>query len=166
MNVLSNGEVSAWLIRHGIQEAPYSRGASREEGGYEQVAIPPQALSQSHLAENLLLAIEPFESALLHITDWAHYIPQQMATFQAVRASRQEKRSLIDAPGHCFGTDERDLLAGMFGLSMHYGWSAYLYVEQGPTFLNWEGELLDVWIPEGNHEHLLRAIEPFKKDDG
>jgi hypothetical protein len=143
-----------------------TRRVLQERRGYERVAIPPQALSQSYLAENLLLAVEPFGSALLHITDWAHYLPQQMATFQAVRASRQEKRSLIDAPGHCFGADEGELLAGMFALSMHYGWSAYLYLEKGPAFLNWEGELLDVWMPEGNHESLLSAIEPFKKDDG
>lgn len=165
MKVLSNGEVPAWLASRGIQEAPYSTGASREEGGFEQVAIPPQALGQSLFAQNLVIVVQPFESALLHITDWAHYIPQQMATFLAIRASCGEVRNLIDAPGHCFGADEADILAGMFALAMHYGWSAYLYLEGGPTFLNWEGELLDVWMPEGNHEALLKAIEPFKKEE-
>ena len=166
MKVLTDGEVSAWLASHGIQEAPYSTDASRDEGEYEQVRIPPEALDESYFAQNLLLAVEPFGSALLHITDWAHYIPPQMATIMAIRASCGEQRWLIDASGHCFGADEFDLLCGMFALSMHYGWSAYLYLEKGPTFLNWEGELLDVWVPEGDHEFLLRAIEPFKKEDG
>lgn len=166
MKVLSNAEVSAWLVSHGIQEAPYSKVASNEEGGFEQIAIPPQASGQSFFAQNLVKEVQPFGSALLHITDWAHYIPQQMATLVAIRASCGETRSLIDAPGHCFGADEADLLAGMFALLMHYGWSAYLYLEKGPTFLNWEGELLDEWMPEGDHEFLLRAIEPFKMDDG
>lgn len=166
MKVLTDSEVSACLAGRGIQEAPYSTGASREEGEYEQMRIPPEARDQSDFAQNLLMAVEPSGSAILHLTDWAHYIPPQMATIMDIRASVGEQRWLIDASGHCFGADGFDLLADMFALSMHYGWSAYLYLEKGPTFLNWEGELLDVWMPGGNFESLLKAIELFKKADG
>lgn len=166
MKAITDGEVSAWLASHGIQEAPYSTGASREHGEYEQVRIPPEAREQSYLVQNLLTAVGSFGSALLHVTDWDHYIRQQMAMIMAIRASCGETRSLIDAPGHCFGADEADRLAGMLALSIHYGWSSYLYLERGPTFLNWEGELLDIWMPEGDRESLIRAIEPFKQDDG
>jgi hypothetical protein len=44
----------------------------------------------------------------------------------------------------------------MMSLGISYGWSAYLYLDSGITFLNWEGDILDFFWSE---ERLALPIQ-------
>jgi len=91
---------------------------------------------------------ESFAAALLHVTDWSLYTPDEMAIVSAIRKAEGDHRRLIETPGHTFGAAERDLLIGLLSLVTAYDWTAYLYFDNGITLLSWEGEILDLWATD------------------
>src|SRR5207245_2304990 len=100
-----------------------------------------------------------FPGALIVFTDWALYKPDEMALVQAIRRGHEERRWLIDAPGHLFEKSEENEAIGHCYLAAIFGWSAYLYLASGAvTMLFWEGDLVDVWCPEETLARALRKV--------
>ena len=104
------------------------------------------------MLRKLVLTAEPFDSALLYVTDWSTYSLDEMLTVCQIRQYHGDDGWLIKTPGHVFGSDERDLLIEMMGLVVEYGWTAYVYFNHRLTLMLWEGELMDVWSPDWMHE--------------
>ena len=156
MKFLSDLECTAWLVARHRLEAPYGRPEVTQSA---QFPLRPE----SRLASDLVRVFSHFKVALLQITDWSLYQPDEMAVVSAVRAAHGEHRRLIDAPGHLFSHGEGDLLIGLFTLAAAYHWSAYLYFDHGVTLHNWEGDLLDLWVSEP--AQLAAAREVFAAYD-
>lgn len=161
VQILTDEETSRWLAERGIQRDPYRSEVSEELVAYQQFKVPRESGRCWAMAYSVAEVAVPFERALLDFTDWSHYSPDQMAIVSAVRASHGESRWLTDAPGHAFEAGEKDLLTGMLALTMTFGWEAYLYFEGGPTFLNWDGELLDVWVYREDQKEALETMAKF-----
>jgi hypothetical protein len=161
MKMLTEKTCSGWLATKGIPAAPYSQS----EGAapfYEQFKLAGRAPRQAAIARQVVFSCEPFSSDLLQFTDWPFYKPDEMAVLCGLRTLHGDNRPMIESPGHVFETAERDLLIGMFSLAMHYGYSAYLYFDNGATFLCWQGELLDLWCSdELRATDLRRELQSF-----
>lgn len=151
MKTLSDLECTAWLAERQRLEAPYGKR------GVAQAAQFP-VRPESRLVSDLARAFSPFAMALLQVTDWSPYQPEDMAVISAVRAAHGEHRPLIDTPGHLFFREESDLLVGLFALTATHHWSAYLYFDHGVTLHNWEGDLLDLWVSEPAQLDKARAV--------
>ena len=142
MKTMAVKACSEWLADRGIPEAPYGSPQS------EQFPLPPEASRSSSVIRRLLEVCCPFGSALLQFTDWPVYEQDEMAVAVALRTSYGEPGPLIDTPGHMFAAGEADLLSGMFSLAAFYHWSAYLYFDHRTIVHCWEGDLLDLWVPD------------------
>jgi hypothetical protein len=161
MQTLTDEEVKAWLAARGIQHAPYDKPGYDLVGGfYRQVPLPAGGARRQAFAEAIVKACGDFQEALLHFTDWGICTPAQMATITAILAGHGEKRPLIRVPAQAFAGGEADLLSGLLGLVINFEWSAYLYVKDGPTFLAWEGELLDIWAPLDKKREIFECLNP------
>jgi hypothetical protein len=147
VKTLTDDACSEWLASHKIPADPYYSEQTRPPY-YEQFPLPRHALSSSAVLRSIVTCAEPFETALLHITDWALYSPDEMAVVEHVRQSCGDVLPLSQTPGHVFTAAECDLLIGLLALVTTYGWSAYLYFDHGLTLLSWEGELLDMWATD------------------
>lgn len=147
MKTLTNKDCSEWLASQNLAADPYYAEETRPPY-YKQFPLPQHALSSSAVLRSIVIRAGPFESALLHITNWALYSPDEMAIVSQVRQACGERLPLIQTPGHVFTAAECDLLIGVFALVTAYGWSAYLYFDHGLTLLSWEGELLDLWATD------------------
>ena len=167
MKMLTNQQCAEWLAQRGLVQAPYETSRHKMVG--EQYSLPKAFCHVSSFVCSLIADVHPFDKALLHFTDWALYQPYEMAVITTLRSAHGQPGRLIDSPGHLFAANERDLLAGMMSLGICYGWSAYLYLDSGITFLNWEGDILDLFYLEnqpiqGVHEvlaaHELAPILP------
>jgi hypothetical protein len=152
VKTLSARACSAWLAERGISEAPYGSPQS------DQCPLPQEAGRSSSLVRDLVAALEPFGSALLHFTDWPLYEPHEMAVVSTLRIACGDHYRLIDSPGHVFSFEERDLLTGMFSLAAFYHWSAYLYFDHQATLYCWEGDLLDLWVSEKTRLCAVREV--------
>lgn len=162
MKTLTEDECSRWLVNHQIEEDPYGR-LPYQAPWCNQFPIDTRPSRSSHICRRIVEIAEPFSKALLHITDWSLYQPDEMAVVSALRAAHDEQRWLINSPGHLFDASERDLLIGILSLVVFYGWTAYLYFDHRTTFLCWEGELLDLWTFEQSHAVTVAEIfEPRK----
>lgn len=144
MKTLTDDGCSEWLASRKLLADPHYTSDARPPF-YEQFPLPQHALSSSAIFRSIVACVEPFETALLHITDWALYAPDEMAVVSHVRQAFGEHRPLIETSGHVFAAVERDLLIGLLALVTAYGWTAYLYFDHGITLLSWEGELLDLY---------------------
>lgn len=162
MQTLTDEEVKAWLAARGIQQAPYDKPGYDLAGGfYRQVPLPAGGARRQAFAESIVKASGDFQEALLHFTDWGICTPAQIATITSVLLGHGEKRPLTRVPAQVFAAWEADLLGGLLGLVINFEWSAYLYVRDGPTFLAWEGELLDIWAPVDKKREILESLNPF-----
>lgn len=154
--MLTDEECSKWLAFHKLPADPYrSRGS--KPPFYEQFQLPHHPFRISALFRSVLYCAEPFETALLHITDWGLYEPDQMAVIAGVRKAHGEHRPLIESPGHLFTATERDLLIGVLSLVTSYGWTAYIYFDHGVALLSWEGDLLDFFSSDSEHHDTVCA---------
>ncbi len=146
MKTLTEGESSDWLRARGIVEDPYGRALSWGQF-YCQLRLPA---SYAKVAAVRALVSSSLQSqvALLRFVDWQPEPYDQMAVVESVRALYGDRRQLLDSPAHCFAADEQTLLIGLATLLVFYCWSAYLYVEGGPTLYLWEGEIVDAWATE------------------
>lgn len=147
VKTLTNEDCSAWLASHKLAADPYYSKETRPPY-CEQFPLPQHALGSSAMLRSIVTCAEPFESALLHVTDWALYSPDEAAVVSQLRQTCGERLPLIQTPGHVFTAVELNLLIGLFALVTAYGWSAYLYFDHGLTLLSWEGELLDLWATD------------------
>ena len=152
MKTLSVAACSAWLAEHGISEDPYGSLQS------DQFPLPPEASRSSSLIREFVAASAPFDWALIRFTDWPLYQPDEMAVVAALRSSFGDRGLLIDTPGHIFSSEEVDLVAGVFSLAASYHWSAYLYFDHRSVFHCWEGDLLDLWIPDWDRLGVVRSV--------
>lgn len=144
MKALIKTDCSQWLVNRGIVEDPYCNPIPAQHF-CDQFRFPHDALKVEYVVRKLVEAAQPFGSALLYITDWPLYEPDEMAIVSALRLAHGERRPFLEAPGHVFESSERDLLIGMFSLTVFYHWTAHLYCDQYTTALNWEGDLMDLW---------------------
>ena len=157
MKTLTNDDCSEWLASRKLAADPYYSPKSRPPH-YEQFPLPQHALSSAAVFRSIVACVEPFETALLHLTDWALYAPDEMAVVAHVRQACGEQRPLIETPGHVFTATERDLLIGLLALVTFYGWTAYLYFDNGVTLLSWEGELLDLYCSDSGRYKAVREL--------
>lgn len=152
MKTLTGDECAGWLASRKLCPEPYRVF----EGGppfYAQYVIPEKSF---WLGRTILGGAEPFEAALLHVTDWSGYQGDEMAVVESIRRASGEDRWLIEAPGHLFTSDEKDLLAGLLGLITAYGWTAYVYFDHGVALLSWEGDLLDLFATDQERFESMR----------
>ncbi len=166
MRSLTEADAKSWLLERGIQQAPYDMPEYISAGAYRQVQIPAGEQQGDAFAAAVVKACGTFQEALLHFTDWSIYTPAQMATIVAVLQAHGETRPLIEVPAQVFAGEETDLLSALLGRVIHFEWSAYLYVEGGPTFLAWEGELLDIWAPLDQKREIFESLDPFLSAGG
>lgn len=156
MKTLTNEECSEWLAFHKLPADPYGSAESRPPF-CEQFRLPHHAFGISALFRSVLYCVEPYETALLRITDWGLYEPDQMAVIADLRKAHGEHRPLIESPGQLFAATERDLLIGVLSLVTSYGWTAYLYFDHGAALLSWEGDLLDFFSSNSEHHNTVCA---------
>lgn len=146
MQTLTDNGCSDWLASRKLLANPYGSPDSRHSF-CDQFPLP-NTLRVSSLFRSILDCIGPFEAALLHVTDWTPYDPDEMAVVAHVRQAFGELRPMIESPGHVFAASEHHLLVGLLSLVTSYGWTAYVYFDHGVTLFSWEGDLLDFYCSD------------------
>lgn len=162
MNCLTIAEQKLWLAQRGIFEEPYRNNESPK---YYLQFYPPKHLRGMEAFSDYLNDLFWKEGeALLVFVDWPLYQPYEMRLVDHVRAAHNEKRWLIDAPGHVFAAEEKDDLISLFSLGIAFEWTSYLYFANAKvTLLNWEGVIFDFWTEDqSNLTSLLKAMADFK----
>ncbi len=154
MKTLTNEDCSEWLASRKLRPDPYYSPEARPPY-CEQFPLSDKTLNVFALFRSIVECIQPFDTALLHVTDWSPYHPDEMALIVHVRQAFGERRPLIETPGHVFTATEHDLLIGLLSLVTSYGWTAYIYFDHGITFLSWEGDLLDFYSPDSEHHKTV-----------
>jgi hypothetical protein len=163
MNCLTPNECSDWLRVLGIVESPYSQDAAVEDFCFQfEPPIKPSRLTA--FTRNLFNTFGEFSGALVVFTDWALYRPDEMALIDSLRRGHGERRPLIDAPGHLFGSAEQAEAIAHCYLAVIFGWTAYLYLPSGAaTALFWEGDLVDFWSADASLTQAVRgAIQAYE----
>ena len=160
MRCLTEEECISWITEHGLIAFPYGNWEGYPElaaGYYRQFNIKEM---RSDWAQFLVEVISPFESALLWIIDGGWTSPPIDALIGAVRRSHGEWQPVEATPGHLYGPDEADELAGLFFLTVAIGGCAYLYTaESGTIFYNWEGDLVDTWAKIETHKEAIGKLQ-------
>jgi len=152
MKCLTGIECSDWLKSHSIIEAPYNYNLAYVKSNYTRFDPPKTSSHLIAFTRHFFDWVGDFESALLQMTDWPLYKPDEMAIISAVRRSHEETRRLIEAPGHLFEKKEEAKLIAMFYLSIMFDWTSYLYfLPNRVTILNWEGSIIDLWSFDSKH---------------
>jgi hypothetical protein len=127
MHFLTDAECREWLQQEDI-DAVDSRGFPEVVGDYEVFfAAPKEARAQQMLAREMVEWVGEFDAALLWLSDWPAYRPEEMAIALALRRAHGEERHLIDAPGHLFTWQEKDELVGWIALLICFGWDGFLF---------------------------------------
>lgn len=149
---------------HGIEEDPYYRRNPANYRACGQLKIPKAGYSILPFSSFICEGNDQLNGGLVVIKDWDTYPPNQMILLDGLRNGHGETRPLIEAPGHLFTSDESPLISGIFGLTIIFQWTAYLYFPSKNTFLNWEGELLDCWLNSTDEvaELATRVKDTFK----
>jgi hypothetical protein len=144
MQCLIEDEVANWLNGNCVTFRPYESSRSPEQ--YLQFRAPVGRSAIELFVRSVLESNRGSGHFLIHLTDWSLYTAVQMQAVDALRSVVGETRSVIEAPGHLFSSDEHELATRLFGLATGYGWSSYLYFPANTcTIFNWEGELYDFW---------------------
>lgn len=162
MDTLTDQQCVHWLQAARIPIDPYSSLSEPIPFGrpvpfFEQVDLPSH---RSPVFHQLIRSV-PFESVLLHCTNWDLHYPGEIEVIEAIRKSAGERRMLKETPGHLFGKGEEDLLAGMLAIMKYFAWSAYLYFDNATTLYCWEGEIFDLWAYE--EESFMKVKEVFSR---
>ncbi len=144
MTCLTMSEQSELLARLSIVEEPYGKDIAPKH--YCQFYAPKTLRAIQAVTRDLGLTFFKSNQALLTVKDWALYDPHEMHLFESLRKTHGESRPLIEAPAHLFTSTEHADLIGLFGLSVAFEWTSYLYfVDSRVTLLNWEGVIFDFW---------------------
>ena len=157
MKCLTRSECSEWLKRNNLVESPYQKC---RENLYVQFEAPGKPRRLTAFARRLMAILGPFSGALILFEDWSPCESDAMALIDAIRRGYDERRFLIDAPGHLFESTEADQVIGLCYLTLLFGWTAYLYLPQpvSATVLFWEGDLMDVWVQDGDMRDGVREM--------
>jgi hypothetical protein len=127
MKTLTGKGCIAWLKANSI-EAVNDRGRPEVVGDYEVLfATPVGARAQKCLARDIVEWVGELQTALLWLTDWPFYKPEEMALIRALRRGGDSPRPLIDTPGHPFSCEEKDELVGWVFLMMNFGWDGFVF---------------------------------------
>jgi hypothetical protein len=79
-------------------------------------------------------ALERWDQCLLWITEWGIWSSSEdWPKYYAIRGSLGEKRSLAEAPGHLFETNDTALLEDILGIVLMFGWDAHLLPSRGTS---------------------------------
>ncbi|MFT5467320.1 MAG: hypothetical protein ACI8UO_002424 [Verrucomicrobiales bacterium] len=144
MRCVTDIEVSEWLCERSVPEDPY-RGDTTPDH-YVQFYTPSAHRRLDAFVRHYYERIIPDSETMVHMTDWGLYLPSEMIAIVGVRSSIDEKRRLIDAPGHWMTSAENETGISLLSLSASFAWSSYLYCPtQRSTLYNWEGEIFDFW---------------------
>lgn len=159
MRCLAQKEIAGWLTDQRVTPSPYGNGTSLTH--FLQFKLPSRPLTNSSFIRQFLKLTDG--EILVHVTDWPTYEPAEMVVVDALRHNWNERRKLIDAPGHLFPAEESELAIALFGHCGNYEWNAYLYLpNDSATLYNWEGELYDFWSNDDTmHSDLERLATEF-----
>ena len=144
MRCVTDSQIFDWLSERSISIDPYHGAVTPRY--YLQFYAPARHSELDALARHYYGRIIPDLDSLVHLTDWSAYQESEMITMKGIRSGRGEERPIIEAPGHILPPGDSETGVALFGLSVAFGWSAYLYSSMDRSSLyNWEGEILDFW---------------------
>jgi hypothetical protein len=134
MQVLSPDHARDWCAIRGLTFAPSPRCTdARINNGIRFLTEGKQAVTKAVI--RCIVGHYGFDEAIVWITDWPLYRPDEMAVVMRLRASVGELRRLIDAPAHLFGSEETADCIGLFNLCIQYYWDALLFVPASGLFV-------------------------------
>jgi len=100
-------------------------------------------------------------SILVVATDWGLYREPEMQAVEEFRATANEHRKLLDAPGHLFSRSDEFSLSRLLAILLGTGslWSFHVYTSPSrSTFYFWEGTYLDFWGTRSIRARELGAL--------
>lgn len=146
---LPPAQCTKWLQDRNIVESPY--GSKKSKSKYsDQYKI----VKREEFASEVVEKLEPFKDALLVVTDWNFYHPDDWQYYKPHQLP-------FTKMAHALIFEHNPIRYKGFGLlyiqnpaeivshikhCIEFGWSVYLYPDSADTTLYfWEGELMDVW---------------------
>jgi hypothetical protein len=164
MRFLTSDECKEWCRQRHFVRLPYERGDSALPSTAKyRFKIPTDAGKRVALCRLLWHHIVDSEGLqrLLLIEEWSVWPSgEHVPLFTRLREACGERRSLIDVPGHLFGTgDDEDGLSFLI-LATLFLWDYSLYSESGAAIVVSHDEFGVVLEPK-NHSvsELRRALE-------
>jgi hypothetical protein len=160
MKCISVRDCQAWADERGVvlndTASSFSRGPILDRFRFP---TPVAARAQGALLQGLVEALTRVSPSLLWITDWPLYKAHEMALILRIRAGYGESRPLLDAPGHLFDQDDRDILEGMLTLIAAFGWDAYFVPGEGKSIVfASHHELIEVFTLDGVSSLNVREL--------
>jgi hypothetical protein len=135
MRFLTRDESKEWCHQHHFDRLPYERGSGATHVGETyRFAIPIDTGKRVALCRLLWCHIVDSEPTprLLVIEQWGVWPSGEHAPlFTRLREACSERRSLIDVPGHLFGTGDDDDGLSFLILATIFLWDYTLYSESG-----------------------------------
>lgn len=157
MHCLTESEISQWLQQRGIVGDTYHQ--SHSTGHYLQFYAPKNHRTVSAFLRNYGELITGGSEGLVHITDWSLYTQSEMIPIMGIRSLHDEKRWLIDAPGHCLASNEMDVAVSLVVLTTAFAWSTYWYCPASrSTLYNWEGDIFDFWTDDPAMMEIMKKL--------
>jgi len=158
MRCLTNSEMKKWLAGQGMHHQPLDCGVP-VAGDFP---LPSERRTRLMLADYLADLLSKDGNKLLEILPGPRQQDAEWELVDRFRASHEETRSLIAAPGHLFKSGDRQqfrsLLAQLLG--SQNGWSFYLYAAPSHTTLLVH-DRIEVWSPKkGLRNELGRHLAP------
>jgi hypothetical protein len=168
MNTLTNNEAVRWINDQGIfaqvqEEQQEMPSGESWKATYEQIEFQPDSgcvlrillrdvlyYRLTNLAAHLLpYRGNTFQSCLLWFTDWGmwndHHERVAYRLLNLLRAAHDEKRPLIEAPGHLFDEAEVVDAQTMLTTAMVASWDVYMIPSNGEFLVhNSHHEYVDV----------------------
>lgn len=119
MRCLSIQEMEEWLSEVGIR---------KNDSGFPDLQnlpafrtfLPEKVFQNQEVGREVVSIFGNWKHLLVWIFDWPMYKQDQMAVVLQLRKSNRESRDLVDAPGHLFSENEKELAAGIVGLCLMY----------------------------------------------
>jgi hypothetical protein len=121
MKCLTVPECEAWLQSYGLLEKANELPSNSKMESL-RINIPDQVFHKQEIAKEIVQLAGKWDEALIWIIDWPFYRPEQMAVLTEMRRANLENRRLIDARGHLFRSDEKELASGFVALNLFYQW--------------------------------------------
>lgn len=165
MRVFSLEETDSWWRSRGFPLTEQGQPTPPPEPDWHTQGISTE-LPISRLvplANTLIEALGPWESALLWITEWDVWpSSRNLHLFYRLRQSYGETRLLEDAPGHLFHVYEKPDLASFLQIALFSAWDAWVVTshDYARLFLSHDS-CVEVSSPEGNHLDEVHSDPPL-----